>query len=172
MAAKLVIRAPHGHPPLAQAARGDNTKPTGLLLELHVVAFADDNLDRTFGALAHPIRRAILTRLAREGSASVSDLAEPFDVSLMAVSKHLKVMEQAGLIRREKDGRVHRCSYDPKSIAEASAWIEMHRRFWTQQLDSLAAYLEGPGARTSERSDHGGRGGGGGRLPHTRGEDS
>ena len=73
--------------------------------------------------LAHPIRRSILTRLARDGSASVSDLAEPFDVTLMAVSKHLKVMEEAGLIRREKDGRVHRCSFDPTAIAEASDWM-------------------------------------------------
>ena len=127
----------------------------------------DDNLDRTFGALAHPIRRSILTRLARDGSASVSDLAEPFDVTLMAVSKHLKVMEEAGLIRREKDGRVHRCSFDPTAIAEASDWIEKHRKFWTQQLDSLAAYLEGSGA-----PGRGGRGGEGGRLPNEQGDDS
>jgi DNA-binding transcriptional ArsR family regulator len=137
-------------------------------LEWHVVAFADDNLDRTFGALAHPIRRAILTRLARDGSASVSDLAEPFDVTLMAVSKHLRVMEEAGLIHREKDGRVHRCSFDPSAIAEASDWIEKHRRFWTQQLDSLAAYLEGSGAERAPA----GRGSGGGRLPNEQGEDS
>ncbi len=107
-----------------------------------MVTFSDDTLDRTFSALAHPIRRAILTRLARGESASVSKLAEPFDVSLMAVSKHLKVMEEAGLIRREKDGRVHRCWYDPDSIGIASDWIETHRRYWEQQLDSLAAYLE------------------------------
>lgn len=111
-------------------------------MESHVVAFSDDKLDRTFAALAHPTRRAILTRLARSGSASVSDLAEPFDVSLMAVSKHLKVMSDAGLIRREKDGRVHRCSFDPASIDVARDWIEMHRTYWTRQLDSLAAYLE------------------------------
>jgi DNA-binding transcriptional ArsR family regulator len=133
-----------------------------------VVAFADEQLDRTFGALAHPIRRAILTRLARDGSASVSELAEPFDVTLMAVSKHLKVMEEAGLIRREKDGRVHRCSFDPEPIAEANAWIEMHRTYWTQQLDALAAWLEGSG----EDSDHVGRGGAGDRLPNPRGENS
>lgn len=108
-----------------------------------MVTFADDALDRTFAALAHPTRRAILTRLATSGSASVTELAEPFEVSLMAISKHLKVMEEAGLIRREKDGRVHRCSFDPSSIDTASRWIEMHRRFWTEQLDSLAAYLEG-----------------------------
>jgi len=98
-----------------------------------VVAFSDEKLDRTFAALSHPIRRAILTRLASEGSASVSDLAEPFDVSLMAVSKHLKVMGEAGLIRRERDGRVRRCSFDPDSIDIASDWIEAHRKFWTQQ---------------------------------------
>mgnify|MGYP002624169716 FL=1 len=131
-----------------------------------MVAFPDEQLDRTFGALAHPIRRAILTRLARDGSASVTELAEPFDVTLMAVSKHLKVMEEAGLIRREKDGRVHRCSFDPEPIAEANAWIEMHRRFWTQQLDSLAAWLEG----SAEDADHGGRGGAGDRLPNERGD--
>ncbi len=111
-----------------------------------MVALADDRLDRTFGALAHPIRRAILTRLARDGSASVTELAEPFDVSLMAVSKHLKVMEEAELIRREKDGRVHRCIFDPESIDQASAWIDRHREFWTPQLDSRAAWLEDEGA--------------------------
>ncbi len=111
-----------------------------------MVAFSDEMsnemLDRTFAALAHPTRRAILTRLATRGSASVSDLAEPFDVSLMAISKHLKIMGEAGLIRREKDGRVRRCSFDPASIEVASDWIEEHRKFWTQQLDSLAAFLE------------------------------
>jgi DNA-binding transcriptional ArsR family regulator len=113
-----------------------------------VVTFADDRLDRTFGALAHPIRRAILTRLARDGSASVTELAQPFDVSLMAISKHLKVMEEAELIRREKDGRVHRCTFDPASIDHASAWMERHREFWTRQLDSLAAWLEDTGEET------------------------
>lgn len=127
-----------------------------------MVTFSDSALDRTFAALAHPTRRAILTRLATDGSASVTELAEPFAVSLMAISKHLKVMQEAGLIRREKDGRVHRCSFDPGSIDTASRWIEMHRRFWTEQLDSLAAYLEGPG-----------RGGGGEKSPtetHETGE--
>ena len=124
-----------------------------------MVAFSDEKLDRTFAALAHPIRRAILTRLASEGSASVSDLAEPFDVSLMAISKHLKVMGEAGLIRREKDGRVRRCSFDPDSIDVASDWIEAHRRFWTQQLDSLAAFLEssGTGAAGEQLPDEGGK---------------
>ena len=119
-----------------------------------MVAFSDNDLDRTFAALAHPIRRSILSRLARGESASVTDLAEPFDVSLMAISKHLKVMENAGLIRREKDGRVQRCSFDPTAIDVASDWIEMHRRYWGQQLDALAAYLEGSG---DDAEDVGGR---------------
>ena len=130
--------------PLAHGLRGAYTKLISLLLEQHVVASSDEMLDRTFAALAHPTRRAILTRLATEGSGSVGDLAEPFDVSLMAISKHLKIMEEAGLIQREKDGRVRRCSFDPGSIDVVGDWVETHRRFWTQQLDSLAAYLEGP----------------------------
>ena len=93
-----------------------------------MVALSEDALDRTFAALAHPIRRAVLTRLAREGSASVTELAEPFDVSLMAVSKHLKVMETAGLIRREKDGRVQWCSYDPAAIGAALRSIAVASR--------------------------------------------
>ena len=120
-----------------------------------MVAFSPDVLDRTFRALAHPTRRAILTRLAKDGEASVTDLAEPFDVSLMAISKHLKVLEKAGLIRRKKDGRVHRCSFDPHSIDPASDWIDAHRRFWEQQLDSLSRYLKsqrgaGDGLRNQE----------------------
>jgi len=109
-----------------------------------VVTFSPDALDRTFAALAHPIRRAILTRLAQDGTASVSDLAEPFDVSLMAISKHLKVLDEAGLVRREKDGRVQRCAFDPEAMDAAKDWIEMHRACWTELRDSLAAYLERP----------------------------
>ena len=108
-----------------------------------MVTFSDDLLDKTFGALAHPIRRAILTRLSQGEVASVGELAEPFDVSLMAISKHLRVLTDAGLIRRQKDGRVQRCRYDPATMAVASDWIEVHRQYWSQQLDSLASYLEG-----------------------------
>lgn len=121
-----------------------------------MVTFSDDALDRTFAALAHPIRRAMLSRLARGEIASVTELAEPFDVSLMAISKHLRVMEDAGLIRREKDGRVQRCSFEADAITAAKDWIEVHRRYWTRQLDSLARYLEG--------------GGGGERRPDSEGE--
>lgn len=121
-----------------------------------MVALSDDALDRTFAALAHSTRRALLSRLARSGSSSVTDLAEPFDVSLMAISKHLKVLEGAGLIRREKDGRISRCSFDPASFDGAVDWIETHRRYWNQQLDSLAAYFEGSkSGQESERIEEG-----------------
>ena len=123
-----------------------------------MVSFSTDVLDRTFHALAHPTRRAILTRLAQKGEASVTSLAEPFDVSLMAVSKHVKVLERAGLVRRKKDGRVHRCSFDPGSIDMASGWIEAHRRFWEQQLDSLSRYLEGQKGRDDGLLNEGGEG--------------
>jgi DNA-binding transcriptional ArsR family regulator len=120
-------------------------------MEPKMVTLTENALDRTFHALAHPTRRAILTRLARGGAASVGDLAEPFDVTLMAVSKHLTVMEEAGLIRREKDGRVHRCSYQPGNLEVALDWIELHRRYWERQLDALASWFEegsGEGATT------------------------
>ena len=107
-----------------------------------MVAPSPDTLDRVFAALAHPIRREVLTRLAREGSASVSELAEPFDVTLMAVSKHLKVLDEAGLVRRERDGRVRRCTFDPEPLAATRDWIERHRHYWERRLDALAAYLE------------------------------
>ena len=117
----------------------------------------NDTLDRTFAALAHPTRRAILSRLANVGSSSVTDLAKPFDVSLMAISKHLKVLGEAGLVRREKDGRVHRCTFDPRAMDAAQDWIEVHKRHWERQLDSLAAYLEDPtsGGRTPSPNDQG-----------------
>ena len=102
----------------------------------------DDALDRTFSALSHPARRAILGRLARGEVASITDLAEPFDMSLVAVSRHVRVLEDAGLIRRKKEGRSRLCRYEPGSIGEAKDWIETHQRYWSAQLDALARYLK------------------------------
>lgn len=102
----------------------------------------EDTLDRTFAALAHPARRAILGRLARGEVASVSDLAEPFDMSLVAVSRHVKVLEDAGLISRRKEGRSRWCRFEPDVIGEARDWIETHQRYWSAQLDALANYLK------------------------------
>lgn len=99
-------------------------------------------LDLTFGALADPIRRAILTRLAR-GEATVGELARPFDVSRPAISKHLRVLERAGLVQRTRDGRVSRCELDAAPMREAADWVERYRGFWEGQLDALSRYLEG-----------------------------
>ena len=98
-------------------------------------------LDLTFGALADPTRRAILARLSR-GEATVGELAEPFAVSRPAISKHLRVLERAGLVRRARDGRISRCELDAEPMREASEWVENYRQFWEGQLDSLARYLE------------------------------
>jgi DNA-binding transcriptional ArsR family regulator len=98
-------------------------------------------LDATFGALSDATRRAILARLAH-GEATVSELAAPFDVSLPAVSKHLRVLESAGLLRREIDGRVHRCRLAPQPMKDAARWIEHYRAFWENQFDALAKFLE------------------------------
>lgn len=99
------------------------------------------HLDRTFSALADPTRRAILTRLAH-GETSVSDLAKPFSVSLPAISRHLRVLEHAGLLERRKLGRVHHCRLRAAPLRQATHWMEHYRAFWEQQLDGLAAYLK------------------------------
>ena len=98
-------------------------------------------LDHTFAALADPTRRALLARLAR-GAASVTALAAPFRMSLPAVSKHLSVLERAGLIARSREGRVHRLRLEAAPLREAGEWIVFYRRFWEGQLDALARYLE------------------------------
>lgn len=98
-------------------------------------------LDRTFGALADPTRRAILARLAR-GDATVGDLARPFRVSRPAISKHLRVLEHAGLVRRAREGRVSRCELDAAAMREAAEWIERYRVFWSSRLDALKRYVE------------------------------
>lgn len=106
-----------------------------------MVKYNNDPLSTTFQALADPTRRAILARLAL-GEASVGELAEPYDISLPAISKHLKVLEGAGFLTRERDGRVHRCRLAPAPMKQAADWIEPYRRFWDAQLDQLASYLE------------------------------
>jgi DNA-binding transcriptional ArsR family regulator len=98
-------------------------------------------LDLTFGALADPTRRAILARLA-EGEATVGELASPFAMSRPAISKHLRVLERAGLVRRATDGRVSRCELDASPMQDAADWVERYRTFWEGQLDSLSRYLE------------------------------
>ena len=102
---------------------------------------ADSGLNTTFAALADPTRRAILARLA-EGEASVNELAAPFEISLPAVSRHLKVLEEAKLIERRKDAQFRPCRLRPESLQSAAIWINHYRRYWEAQLDALAGYLE------------------------------
>src|SRR5271166_2217577 len=99
-------------------------------------------LDRTFAALADPTRRAILGRLARRASASVSELAEPFTIKLPAVMKHLDVLDKANLITRSKSGRVVTVRLRPESMREAMAWLRRHESFWSRRLEKLTAYAE------------------------------
>jgi NAD(P)-dependent dehydrogenase (short-subunit alcohol dehydrogenase family)/DNA-binding transcriptional ArsR family regulator len=115
---------------------------TGLDLYLtHVLNTAVDRLSATFAALADPTRRAILARLAR-GEATVGDLASPFEISLPAVSRHLKVLEQAGLIEREVDAQWRLCRLKGRRLREAHRWLDRYRRYWEESLDRLVEYLE------------------------------
>jgi DNA-binding transcriptional ArsR family regulator len=101
---------------------------------------ATDQLSTTFAALADPTRRAILAQLA-SGESSVTRLAEPFDMSLPAISKHLKVLERAGLIARGREAQWRPCRLEAGPLKDASKWIEHYRRFWEQSLDRLEVYL-------------------------------
>jgi DNA-binding transcriptional ArsR family regulator len=100
-----------------------------------------DRLSATFQALADPTRRAILARLAL-GETSVSELASPFKMSMPAVSKHLKVLEHAGLITRSRDAQMRPCKIEVKALKEADGWLEEYRRLWEQRLDRLEDYLK------------------------------
>jgi DNA-binding transcriptional ArsR family regulator len=113
-------------------------------------------LDATFGALSDPTRRAILARLAR-GEAKVTELAEPFRMSLPAISKHLRVLESAGLLHREIEGREHRCRLAAAPMKSAAAWIEQYRGFWETQFDSLAQYLESTTGQEQKKWRHHGK---------------
>ncbi len=100
-----------------------------------------DHLSTTFAALADPTRRAILARLSL-GETSVSELAEPFEISLPAISKHLKVLERAGLVARGREAQWRPCRIDAGPLREVADWLEHYRRFWEQRLDRLDEYLK------------------------------
>lgn len=102
---------------------------------------APDALSATFSALSDPTRRAILARLA-SGVASVNELAEPFDISLPAISKHLKVLERAGLIARSREAQWRPCKLEAARLKEVADWVEHYRRFWERSFDHLEAYLK------------------------------
>ncbi len=99
-----------------------------------------DQLNATFAALADPTRRAILVRLAA-GESSVTEIAEPFDMSLPAITKHLKVLERAGLITRSRDAQWRPCKLQAKPLQQAASWVDQYRKFWEDSLDRFEDYL-------------------------------
>ena len=99
------------------------------------------NLDHTFSALSDPTRRAIISKLA-EGDMPIMELAAPFDMSLPAVSKHIRVLEKAGLLIRRKQGRVHYCRLNAQPLRDAAKWLTFYQQFWDTKLDALANFLE------------------------------
>jgi DNA-binding transcriptional ArsR family regulator len=107
-----------------------------------MVYYSSARLDRTFAALSDPTRRALIAQLSARSSISISELAEPFAMSLPAVMKHLDVLSDAGLITREKTGRTVACRLRAEPMREANEWLERYQRFWSESLDRLAAYLE------------------------------
>ncbi|AMS44279.1 MULTISPECIES: ArsR/SmtB family transcription factor [Aminobacter] len=101
----------------------------------------EDHLDATFASLADPTRRAILARLA-QGEATVNELAEPFEMSLPAISRHLKVLERAGLISRGREAQWRPCRLEAGPLKDIANWVERYRRFWDQSFDRMADYLK------------------------------
>jgi DNA-binding transcriptional ArsR family regulator len=111
-----------------------------------MIALADpaieDRLDLVFQALANRTRRAILRRVSN-GPARITELAAPFEMALPSISKHVAILERAGLINRSVQGRVHSCAFDPGPLASADEWLSAYRTFWTDNLDGLARFVEG-----------------------------
>lgn len=108
------------------------------------------SLDHTFFALSDPTRRAIIARLA-QGEATVGELADPFEISAPAISKHLRVLERAGLVQQERVGKTRRCRLNPEPLGDAADFIESHRKFWEMQFDRLADFLEESSRASSRR---------------------
>jgi DNA-binding transcriptional ArsR family regulator len=106
-----------------------------------MVEYSDGRLDRTFAALADPTRRAMLAML-RKGTRSVSDLAQPFPMSLQAAMKHLDVLSNAGLITRKKEGRTVACALRPRPLKAATRWLKHYEQMWEERLDRFEAYVE------------------------------
>jgi DNA-binding transcriptional ArsR family regulator len=114
------------------------------------------HFDLTLTALAHPVRRAILERVM-QAELRVTELAEPFDISLNAVSKHIQVLEQAGLVSRRRVWREHFVSFNPEPLEQVSAWIEKSRAFWSARLDALDELLKAEDAAIAQQSDKKGK---------------
>nr|WP_163502679.1 metalloregulator ArsR/SmtB family transcription factor [Halomonas socia] len=122
-----------------------------------MIELNETHLDRVFHALADPTRRLLLERLAA-GERKVGELAEPFPISLAAVSKHVRVLEQAGLVERRIQGRAHFCRLQPEPLAAAEQWLSFYEGFWSQRLNALEAALKAdPGDQLSEEEKADGR---------------
>jgi DNA-binding transcriptional ArsR family regulator len=117
-----------------------------------MVNYRAERLDRVFAALSDPTRRAVLTRLARARALSVTALAEPFDIKLPAVMKHLDVLAEVGLIRRAKTGRTVQVEIAAGALKPAVLWLQRYERFWSASLDRLAAYAEARERQSKERA--------------------
>jgi len=117
-----------------------------------MVEYGSRSLDRTFGALADPTRRRILAQLAK-GDGCVTALAQPHAMSLAAVSKHLIVLEKAGLVKRRRNGRVHSLALEAKPMREARAWIDRYRKFWEGNLDQFEKYLDKLQTKETKQDD-------------------
>ena len=118
-----------------------------------MVNYADADLNALFLALADPTRRGMVDRLSK-GPATVGELGRPYPVSKPAVTKHVRTLERAGLIRRERDGRFHRCVLVPDAMRRGEEWIERNRRFWEASLDRLVSHVEAHGT-ANHPSTHG-----------------
>ena len=127
-------------------------------------AAAEEALDRVFAALADPVRRAVLSRLDGE-ELPVSELAEPFAISLQAVSRHIQVLVSAGLLRKEKSGRVRRCHLDAGPIYAAAVWLNRYSKYWEEQFDTLALWLDRLAPPSAARKPRARRGQGRSRRP-------
>lgn len=110
-------------------------------------------LDSVFSALSSPVRRSIVTRLAQGGPAFVGDLRELHDISLPAISKHLRVLERAGLVSRSAEGRYRRCQLNEKPMTDAMEWLREQAKFWDESLDRLERYLEKDDSPKGESAD-------------------
>jgi DNA-binding transcriptional ArsR family regulator len=111
-------------------------------------------LDRVFSALGDPTRRAILRALSRH-PATINEIARPFPVSLNAISKHVMVLERAGLLRRQVKGREHHCRINPRALRRADAWLEYYRHFWEQRMDALEVYAKQRFKASAKGAGHG-----------------
>ena len=110
-------------------------------------------LDRSFGALAHPARRAIVERLAR-GPATIGDAARGLGISKPAVTKHVKLLEEAGVVRRSVEGRTHRLALDASSLADAAQWLDVHRALWEARFDAVERHLSQKRTKEDRHGEH------------------